>query len=144
MIEQSIDSKPASALERRVTDAAHLLSSEARTKLSAKLARLEGLTHRQVVVVTVSSLGGRDIADFTKDLSKAWGIGRKGYNDGIVLLVAPHERKVRIAIGYGLEGVLTKSICGQSIETAILPKFRAGDFSGGIEGGSDALIARLT
>lgn len=144
VVEQSIASKPAIALEGRVTDAAHLLSPETRTRLSAKLARLESVTHRQVVVVTVASLGGQDIADFTKDLSNAWGIGRKGHNDGVVLLVAPHERKVRIAVGYGLEGMLTKSICGQIIETAILPKFRAGDFSGGIEGGSDALIARLT
>ena len=70
--------------------------------------------------------------------------GERGYNDGVVLLVASKERKVRIAVGYGLKGVLTKSICGRIIATANLPRFRAGDFSGGIEGGSDAQIARLT
>lgn len=142
--ELSVSSKPEVVFDGRVTDAAHLLSLDTRARLSAKLERFENVTQHQMVVVTVKSLGGRDVADFTKDLANAWGIGRKGYNDGVVFLVAPNERKVRIAVGYGLEGVLTKPICQQIIDTAILPAFRGGDFSGGIEGGTDALIARLT
>ena len=126
-----------------VTDAAHILSPEQQARLSAKLQQLERSTQHQVVVVTVPTLGGRDVADFTRDLANEWGIGRKGYNDGVVLLVAPNERKVRLAVGYGLEGKLTDNACQQIIEKTMLPRFRQGDVPGGIEAGTDALIALL-
>jgi uncharacterized protein len=96
-----------------------------------------------MVVVTVPTLGGRDVADYTRDLSNNWGIGRKGYNDGVVLLVAPVEHKVRIAVGYGLERKLTHDVCQGIIEQTMLPRFREGDVPGGIEAGTDALIAHL-
>jgi uncharacterized protein len=96
-----------------------------------------------MVVVTVPALSGRDVADFTRDLANEWGIGRKGYDDGVVVLVAPNERKVRIAVGYGLEGTLTHEVCRQIIDTAMLPRFRHRDIPGGIEAGTDALIVRL-
>jgi uncharacterized protein len=131
-------------LAGRVTDAAHILSSEQKAKLSAKLQQFERATRHQMVVATVPTLGGRDVADFTRDLSNSWGIGRKGYNDGVVLLVAPNELKVRIAVGYGLEKKLTHVVCQQIIDNAILPRFRRGDLAGGIEAGTDALIARLS
>ena len=143
MAAQSAAPKPSVRLDGRVTDAAHILSTDFRAKLSAKLERFENKTHHQLVVVTVSSLGGRDVANYTRDLSNAWGVGRKGYNDGIVLLVAPNERKARIAVGYGLETVLTEPVCRQIIDATMLPRFRHGDFTAGIEGGSDALMARL-
>jgi uncharacterized protein len=130
-------------LTGRVTDAASVLSHEQRARLSAKLEQLERSTHHQMVVVTVPALSGRDVADFTRDLANEWGIGRKGYDDGVVLLVAPNERKVRIAVGYGLEGTLTHEVCQQIIDTAMLPRFRHRDISGGIEAGTDALIVRL-
>jgi len=130
-------------LTGRVTDAAHVLSPEQQVRLSAKLEQFERSTQHQMVVVTVPTLSGRDVADFTRDLANKWGIGRKGYNDGVVLLVAPNERKVRIAVGYGLERTLTHHVCQQIIDKAMLPRFRHDDLAGGIEAGTDALIARL-
>jgi uncharacterized protein len=103
---------------------------------------LEAATGRQFVVVTVPTLGGQDIAVFTRDLGRHWGIGRKGHNDGVILLVAPAERKVRIAVGYGLERILTDALCGEIIAEKILPRFRQGDLPGGIQSGADALVAR--
>lgn len=96
-----------------------------------------------MVVVTAPTTGGRDIADFARDLGNSWGIGRKGYNDGVMILVAPNERKVRIAVGYGLEKRLTDRLCKQIIEQEMLPHLREGDFAGGIGAGTDALIAQL-
>ena len=130
-------------LDGRVTDAAHVLSLQQQASLSDKLEKLEQSTKHQLVVATVPSLGGRDVAEFTRDLANAWGIGRKGYDDGVVLLVAPRERKVRIAVGHGLEKRLTNEICLQIIRQEILPRFRAGDLSGGVEAGTDALISQL-
>jgi uncharacterized protein len=135
---------PAVALIGRVTDTAHILSAQQQSALSTKLERLEQRTKHQMVVVTVPTLKGRDVADFTRDLANSWGIGRKGYNDGIVLLVAPHEQKVRIAVGYGLERQLTHEVCQQIIDQEMLPRFRRGDLRGGIEAGADALITRLS
>src|SRR6476659_7177855 len=89
-------------LAGRVTDAANVVSKQQEAALSDRLARFEDATKHQMVVVTVNSLGGRDVADYTRDLANAWGIGRKGYDDGVVVLVAPNERKVRIAVGDGL------------------------------------------
>lgn len=97
-----------------------------------------------MVVATVRTLGGQDIATFTRNLANAWGIGRKDYNDGVVLLVAPNERKARIAVGLGLEKALPDALCRQIMDEQMLPRFREGDLSAGIEAGVDALIARLS
>ncbi len=137
-------SRPTMALAGRVTDAAGILSPAFRATLAAKLDRFERATHHQLVVVTVSSLGGRDVADFTRDLANDWGIGRKRENDGIVLLVAPNQRKLRIAVGRGLEQKLTEPVCRRIIDVAIVPRFGVGDYAGGIDRGTDALIARLS
>jgi uncharacterized protein len=94
-----------------------------------------------MAVVTVRSLGGRDIADFTRDLANDWGVGRRCFNDGIMLLVAPKERRVRIAVGYGLQKTLTHALSKRIIDEQILPRFRRGDIPGGIEAGTHALIA---
>ncbi len=134
---------PPVRLTGRVTDAAGILSAGEEAALTTKLKRLEGKTGRQFVVATVRSLGGRDVADFTTDLANSWGVGRAEQNDGLVLLVAPTERKVRIAVGYGLERRLPNAICQQIIDEHMLPRFRQGDLPGGIEAGADALIARL-
>ncbi|KKW90741.1 TPM domain-containing protein [Sphingobium chungbukense] len=141
--ENSATSIAAVPLAGRVTDAAHVLSPQERVNLSDRLAKLEQKTQHQLVVVTVSSLGGRDVANYTRDLANSWGIGRKGHNDGVVLLVAPNERKVRIAVGYGFEKRLSDGACQQIIDQKILPSFRKGDLSGGIKAGTDALITLL-
>lgn len=132
---------PAVALAGRVTDVANVLSAEQRLTLSRELEQFERTTKHQMVVVTVTSLGGRDVADFARDLANSWGIGRKCYDDGIVLLVAPHEHRVRIAVGFGLEKTLTNEVSQRIIDQRILPEFRRGDLPSGIEAGAEALIA---
>jgi len=135
---------PALALAGRVTDAADVLDPSQKTALTAKLEEFEGRTQHQLVIVTVPSLGGRDIADFTRDLANSWGIGREKEDDGVVLLVAPNERKARIAVGYGLEKVLTHDVCARIIKDQMLPRFRHGDLPGGIDAGANELIKRLS
>ncbi len=131
------------ALAGPVTDAANVLTPAQEATISAKLERLERTTHHQMVVVTVPSLGGADIATFTTNLANRWRIGRKSHDDGVVLLVAPNQREVRIAVGYGLEKTLTDAACKQIIDEHMLPSFRKGDLPQGIASGVDALIARL-
>jgi uncharacterized protein len=135
---------PVVALTGRVTDAADILNPEQEASLSAKLEQLERATHHQMVVATVPTLRGADIATFTKDLANSWGIGRKGYDDGVVILVAPNERQARIAVGRGMEKTLTNDLCRKIIQEQMLPRFREGDLPGGIEAGADAVIAKLS
>ena len=131
------------ALTGRVVDAAHVLSSDASIALERELADAEQKTKHQMVIVTVSSLGGHTIEDFGHDLGNSWGIGRKDVNDGVLLIVAPNERKVRIEVGYGLEGVLRDEEAGHIIQNDILPRFRAGDLSGGIVAGTKAVLHEI-
>ena len=135
---------PSVALTGRVTDAARILSPDQQLRLTAKLAALEQTTGHQLVVVTVPTLDGADVATFTTNLANAWGIGRRGHDDGVVLLVAPKERNVRIAVGYGLEQRLPNALCQRIIDAHMLPHFRQGDVPGGIEAGADALVAELS
>lgn len=130
-------------LTGRVVDAADLLNPAQEAELTQKLAALEVSTTRQLVVATVPSLEGHDIQEYGVGLGRAWHIGQQGANNGVILLVAPTERKVGIQVGYGMEGVLTDALSGQIIRNLILPRFRANDYPGGIDAGADALIAQL-
>ena len=132
------------ALLGRVSDHAHILSPSDEEALTERLETLEQKTQHQMVVVSVNSLEGEDIARFTLKLANAWGIGRAKYDDGVVLLVAPNERKVRIEVGYGLEETLTDEVCKRILDEHMLPHFRQQDFMGGIEAGTDALIEALS
>lgn len=134
---------PTVTLEGRVTDAAGLFTAKQKRALSKKLERLELATKHQMVVVSVASLGGMEIGAFTTSLGNDWGIGRKGYNDGVVLLVAPKEQLARISVGHGLETVLTDALCQSILKEKMIPRFRAGDLYGGVDAGVDALIERL-
>lgn len=131
------------ALTGRVTDAAGILPADTVAALDAKLAALEAATGTQLVVATVPDLQGLEIEDYGYQLGRAWGIGQKDTDNGAVLLVAPRERKVRIEVGYGLEGVLTDAVTGQIIRRNIVPSFKAGDMAGGVSAGTDALVALL-
>ena len=95
------------------------------------------------MVATVSSLEGREIEEYGYQLGRHWGIGQSEANNGLILLVAPNERKVRIEVGYGLEGIMTDALSHQIIERDILPRFRQDDYPGGIIAGADAIIAQL-
>jgi uncharacterized protein len=132
------------ALTGRVVDQAQILDAAARTRIDGKLEQLESKTSTQLVVVTLRSLQGYDISDYGYRLGRSWGIGQKGKNNGAILLVAPNERKVRIEVGYGLEGTVTDAVSRLIIENAILPRFRTGDFAGGIERGVDDLVLLLS
>jgi uncharacterized protein len=132
------------ALTGRVVDQAQILDAAARTRIESKLEQLESKTSTQLVVVTLRSLQGYDISDYGYRLGRSWGIGQKGKNNGAILLVAPSERKVRIEVGYGLEGTVTDAVSRLIIENAILPRFRTGDFAGGIERGVDDLVLLLS
>src|SRR3954470_16957559 len=132
------------ALTGRVVDDAHILSDTTKADLDQKLAGLEQKTSRQLVVVTIPSLQGYEISDYGYQLGRAWGIGQAKLNNGLLLIVAPKERKVRIEVGYGLEPIVTDAFSSVVIQTQILPRFRAGDFNGGVSAGVDALIQQLS
>ena len=132
------------ALTGRVVDDAHVLSDTTKEDLTQKLQALEQKTSRQLVVVTVPSLGGYEISDYGYQLGRAWGIGQKTLNNGALLIVAPTEHRVRIEVGYGLEPILTDAFSSVIINTQITPKFKAGDINGGVEAGTDALIQQLS
>ena len=104
---------------------------------------LEQKTGDQLVVVTLPSLQGYEIEDYGYQLGRAWGIGQKGKNNGVVFIVAPSEHKVRIEVGYGLEPILTDALSSVILQEQVLPKFRAGDFDGGVVAGTDAIIDQL-
>jgi uncharacterized protein len=127
-----------------VVDEANILDPQTRAVLTDKLADLEAKTTDQVVVVTLKSLQGTSIEDFGVELGRHWQIGQKDKNNGALLIVAPNERKVRIEVGYGLEGALTDAVSRLIIENAITPRFRAGDFAGGITRGVDDITSVLT
>jgi uncharacterized protein len=131
-------------LTGRVVDQAGLLDAAARSRLETKLKELESKTTTQLVVVTLPSLGGYDIADYGYQLGRHWGIGQKGKNNGALLIVAPNERRVRVEVGYGLEGTLTDAVSRLIIDHAILPRFRVKDFAGGIERGVDDIVQVLS
>jgi uncharacterized protein len=131
-------------LSGRVVDQANILDASTRASLTGKLADLEAKSTDQLVVVTLRSLQGTSIEDFGVQLGRAWQIGQRGKNNGALLIVAPNERKVRIEVGYGLEGTLTDAISRLIIENSILPRFRANDYPGGIVRGVDDVIQVLT
>lgn len=130
-------------LSGRVVDDANIIAPEARQRIADKIEAHEDKTSDQIVVATVPSLQGLSIEDFANGLFRHWQLGQKAKNNGVLLIVAPQERKVRIEVGYGLEGALTDALSKVIITTAIAPKFKAGDFAGGIEAGVDAIVTIL-
>jgi len=130
-------------LTGRVVDAANILSASTRAELTQQLDAFEQRSGIQLVVATVPSLDGVDIETYGVDLARAWQIGSKARNDGAVLLVAKAEHKVRIEVGYGLEGDLTDAMSSYIISTRIVPQFRKGDFDAGVRDGVGAIIEVL-
>jgi uncharacterized protein len=122
-------------LTGRIVDDAHLLTPADKASVEADLKALEAKSSDQLVVYTTNSLQGYPIADFGYQLGRAWGIGQKGTNNGVILIVAPTERKVRIEVGRGLEPQLTDFLSTLIIQNRILPEFRRGQFSAGVKAG---------
>jgi uncharacterized protein len=131
-------------LTGRVVDQAKILSSVTVADLERKLADLKQKSGVQFVVATVPSLGGEEIEPYANALFRAWKLGEAKKNNGVLLLIAPNQRRVRIEVGYGLEGTLTDAISSIIISNAIAPRFRAGDFNGGVTRGVDDIITALT
>ncbi len=131
------------ALSGRVVDQANILSSQTKQNLTATLEGLEKATTNQMVVVTLASLQGQAIEDYGYQLGRTWGIGRAGKNNGVLLIVAPKERSVRIEVGYGLEGTITDALARGLIEQEILPRFRDNDYDGGVRAGVTTLTQIL-
>ncbi len=131
-------------LTGRVVDQANVMTPESRSDIEAKLKDLEDKSGIQLVVATVKSLQGGDIETYANELFRFWKLGQAQKNNGVLLLVAPAEHKVRIEVGYGLEGTLTDALSSVIISSAIIPRFKTGDFSGGIERGVDGIISVLS
>lgn len=126
-------------LSGRVVDAANLLSPQQEAQLTQLSEQVQQASTRQFVVATIPDLQGYPIEDYGYQLGRAWGIGQKDANNGIILIVAPNERKVRIEVGYGLEPIMTDALSSSIINDTILPRFKAGDMGGGIVAGAQAI-----
>ena len=127
-------------LTGRVVDQAGILNADIRGDLADKSKDLEEKSGIQLVVATVTSLQGSDIETYANELFRTWKLGQAQKNNGVLLLVAPNERKVRIEVGYGLEGALTDAVASVIISSAIVPRFKNGDFPGGIERGVGGIL----
>jgi uncharacterized protein len=132
------------ALTGRIVDQADVIPAATRDAIEPKLAELESKSGIQLVVATVSSLGGEEIEPYANELFRTWKLGEKTKNNGVLLLVAPNEHRVRIEVGYGLEGTLTDALSKVIITNAIAPRFKSGDFGDGVSRGVDDIITVLT
>lgn len=130
-------------LEGRVNDFANLLDVSQKSILDKMLADFEAAKGSQVVVAIVPTTGDYVIEEYSIELAEAWKIGRADVDDGVILVVAVNDRKLRIEVGYGLEGVLTDALCKRIIENVIVPQFRSGDYFGGIKAGLEVILSAI-
>lgn len=129
------------ALKARVNDYAGLLTPSTLNRLEQALLEFEQSQSTQIVVLTVNSLQGDSLEDFSMQVAEAWKVGQEGLDNGAILLIAKKERKVRIEVGYGLEGSLTDMLSGRIIRDTIVPAFKAGNFDQGVANGVAAMMA---
>lgn len=127
-------------LTGRVTDNAYLLSSEAHSLLTDSLKAHEMRTTNQVVILTIPEIGGESIEEYANRVFNEWKLGQEGKDNGVLIIVVPDERRMRIEVGYGLEGILTDLTASRIIQFVMTPKFRDGDYEGGIVDGALAVI----
>jgi uncharacterized protein len=127
-------------LRGRVNDYAKLLPQERVLALEAQLEKFEQETGHQIAVLTIPSLEGDSLEDFSIRVAETWKIGKKGFDNGAILLIARDDRRLRIEVGYGLEGVLPDAIASRIIREVITPRFRSGDYAGGIEAGVNSIL----
>jgi uncharacterized protein len=130
-------------LAGRVNDQAKLLDDGFESQLEERLRLLEEETGAQVAVLTISTLEGDPLEDFSMRVVETWKLGREDADDGVLILVARDERRMRIEVGYGLEGVLTDAQSGRIIDHLMAPRFREGDFNGGIGAAVDAVSSAI-
>jgi uncharacterized protein len=127
------------SLEGRVNDYADLISPAAETRIEQVLAALEQDEGAQVVVLTIDSLGGEQLEEYSLRIAETWKLGREAQDDGALLFIAKNDRKMRLEVGYGLEPVLSDVMSRRILDQVLRPRFRAGDFDGGVERAVDAI-----
>ncbi len=139
-------------LSGRVVDAANILPADVEAAIEARSAAIEQQTGAQLIVATVPSLQGYEIEEYGYRLGRTWGIGQKREagpsgamqgDNGVILIVAPNDRKVRIEVGYGLEPILTDALSSVIIQRQILPRFRDGDMAGGVSAGFESIARQV-
>lgn len=131
-------------LQQRVTDLTQTLSADQQAALEGKLARFEQQKGSQIAILLVPTTQPEAIEQYSIRVVEAWKLGRKGVDDGILILVAKDDRKMRIEVGYGLEGIVPDTIANQVILDAMKPRFKQGDFYGGLDAAIDQLMARIS
>jgi len=130
-------------LTGRILDQASLIDGATEQRINKLLAGHEKASSNQVIVATFKDLQGYSIEQAGVDMGRAWGVGQKDADNGIVLILAEKERKVRIEVGYGLEGVMTDAVSASIVQQIILPMFKKGDFNGGLLAGTEAIVVAL-
>lgn len=123
-----------------VNDFANVLSQETQAKLEGMLSAFEKSTTNEVAVVTLPSLDGEPVENVAVSLFKKWGVGKKGKDNGVLFLIAPNERKMRIEVGYGLEGAINDALAGRIMDEVVIPRFSAGDMDSGIAAGTLTIV----
>ncbi len=135
--------QPTSAPGKLVTDRTGTLTESQIDALEQKLVAIDNKTSTQIAVVIVPNTGGVDVADYATELGRAWGVGGKEFNNGVVLLIAKDDRKLNISTGYGLEGSLTDATSSHIIDDVITPNFKGNDYFRGIDEGTSAIISAV-
>jgi len=130
-------------LSGRINDTAGMIPAEVRDRIEGKLAAFEKEMGAQVAVLTIDTLGGEVLEDYSLKVAQTWKLGRKGVDDGVLLLIAKDDRKMRIEVGYGMESKLTDAQCRRILDDVVRPEFRNGDFGRGVEAGVDAIIGTI-
>jgi len=139
----SADAKQVPFLSGRVVDEAGVVPPETAARIEEKLRALEEESGAQVAVLTVESLEDEVLEDYSLRVAETWGLGRAGEDDGVLLLVARDDRKLRIEVGYGLEGALTDAEAGRIVRNVIVPRFKSGEYGEGIEAGVDSIVGTI-
>ena len=131
---------PRTGKQKLVNDFAGVLTPDQQQVLESKLVQFDDSTSTQIAVVIIPNLDGYDVADYAVQLGRAWGVGGKQFNNGVVLLISKEDRKLNISTGYGVEGALPDITANHIINELIVPKFKGNDYYGGIDRGTDAIM----
>jgi uncharacterized protein len=130
-------------LTGRVVDNADILKPATREKITTVLKTREQATGDQIAILTLPTIGGESVEEYAVKVFESWKLGQKGKDNGVLVVVVPQDRKMRIEVGYGLEGALTDAAASRIIRNVMTPQFKAGDFDKGIADGVDAIVATL-
>lgn len=130
-------------LTGRVVDDAEILKPETRRRLTGVLRQHEEKTGNQIAVLTVPTIHGESVEEYAVRVFEQWKLGQKGKDNGVLVVVVPQDRRMRIEVGYGLEGTLTDAHASRIIRNLMTPRFKEGDHNGGVEQGVNAIVAQL-